>query len=428
MSAAEHRAPRVDHALDRRAGGTRTADPSERRHPVEPSSATRRVRSTVSSSSIATPVRGGVDQGEIAACRPRRRIQSAPRNVDREQRLARETTASSCARPAAVARRCTSRSARHRCARARSRSAAGSRACCAVAAGVAQRDRREHGRARGTAPGATAAPELLGHERRVEQPEAAPAVRPRGSGRPQRRAPRVAARTRRGRGSVPRSSEISRTRVDGRVLREQAPEGLLQEPLFVGKSEVHRVSPLRRRGLRLARHAEAALRDDVLLDLRRAAADDQPEREHVLELPEAVRALVLRAVGTSTPSSPITSSASAAIWWISSQPWSFDDQSRDARATRRAARRSAAASSGTSAPARAPASSQQAIAQDRARRSRARRCASSVSISSTSACSARLELAGVAEHVALVLQRGVARSSSPRRAGRRRWPSARARR
>ena len=36
---------------------------------------------------------------------------------------------------------------------------------------------------------------------------------------------------------------------------------------------------------RLARHAEAALGDDVLLDLRGAAADDQAELEHVLDLP-----------------------------------------------------------------------------------------------------------------------------------------------
>src|SRR5262249_58987380 len=55
-------------------------------------------------------------------------------------------------------------------------------------------------------------------------------------------------------------------------------------------------------GTRLLRHAEAALGDDVLLDLRRAAADDEAEREHVVERPDAAVADALvvpaeRAVG-----------------------------------------------------------------------------------------------------------------------------------
>src|SRR5262245_46734219 len=39
---------------------------------------------------------------------------------------------------------------------------------------------------------------------------------------------------------------------------------------------------------RLAWHAEPALGDDVLLDLRGAAPDDEPEREHVVVRPRAL--------------------------------------------------------------------------------------------------------------------------------------------
>src|SRR5262249_19601118 len=41
------------------------------------------------------------------------------------------------------------------------------------------------------------------------------------------------------------------------------------------------------RGSSLARQSEAPLGDDVLLDLRRPAADDEPEREHVVERPDS---------------------------------------------------------------------------------------------------------------------------------------------
>src|SRR5258706_11276232 len=44
--------------------------------------------------------------------------------------------------------------------------------------------------------------------------------------------------------------------------------------------------------LRFARHAEAALGDDVLLDLGGAAADDQAQVEHVALLPGAFGAQV----------------------------------------------------------------------------------------------------------------------------------------
>src|SRR3546814_2669729 len=43
---------------------------------------------------------------------------------------------------------------------------------------------------------------------------------------------------------------------------------------------------------RLARHVEASLRNDVLLDLGGPPADDQAELEHVVPLPAAVLALV----------------------------------------------------------------------------------------------------------------------------------------
>src|SRR5262249_4839562 len=51
-----------------------------------------------------------------------------------------------------------------------------------------------------------------------------------------------------------------------------------------------------RSDLRLTRQSESALGDDVLLDLRGAAADDQAQREERVRLPETALALVLRVV------------------------------------------------------------------------------------------------------------------------------------
>src|SRR5512135_845965 len=65
---------------------------------------------------------------------------------------------------------------------------------------------------------------------------------------------------------------------------ERAVDALLHHLLVVAEREFHCLS-LRRFGF--ARHAQATLGDNVLLDLRRAAADDQTEIEHVARLPVA---------------------------------------------------------------------------------------------------------------------------------------------
>src|SRR5207244_7847695 len=52
----------------------------------------------------------------------------------------------------------------------------------------------------------------------------------------------------------------------------------------------------------LSRQSKTAFRDDIFLDLRRAAADDEPEREHEVERPDAAvagagRAAAERSIG-----------------------------------------------------------------------------------------------------------------------------------
>jgi hypothetical protein len=68
-------------------------------------------------------------------------------------------------------------------------------------------------------------------------------------------------------------------------------------------------APASRRDLGFARHLEPALGDDVFLDLRRAAADDQTEVEAVAVLPDAIAPRVRGRV-RSSPSSPSASIAS----------------------------------------------------------------------------------------------------------------------
>src|SRR5262249_36054920 len=65
------------------------------------------------------------------------------------------------------------------------------------------------------------------------------------------------------------------------MLRRHA--GSVSPALYAGR---RREAVARTRAASLPRQAEAALADDVLLDLRGAAADDHAEREHELERPE----------------------------------------------------------------------------------------------------------------------------------------------
>src|SRR5262249_46693969 len=62
--------------------------------------------------------------------------------------------------------------------------------------------------------------------------------------------------------------------------------GFLVPGKFHGRSVVPGLWPLVC-GPRLSRHAQAAFADDVLLNLRGAAADDKAEREHELDRPRA---------------------------------------------------------------------------------------------------------------------------------------------
>ena len=116
----------------------------------------------------------------------------------------------------------------------------------------------------------------LRRQRRVQQRQAQAAVLLRDHDARQAEARPAPARRRRPCRS--RSPANLRTRSSGAGVGERAVQALLHHLLVGGEREIHGSG---HRRLRLARHAEAAFGDDVLLDLRRAAADDQAEVEHV---------------------------------------------------------------------------------------------------------------------------------------------------
>src|SRR5262249_20773150 len=89
------------------------------------------------------------------------------------------------------------------------------------------------------------------------------------------------------------AARSSRTRAIGTLSRSQ-PRTLCSSRRW--SSERPKSILLGLRDLRLAGQPEPALRDDVPLDLRGAATDDQPEREERVGLPEPLLALVLRVV------------------------------------------------------------------------------------------------------------------------------------
>src|SRR5262245_31519175 len=86
----------------------------------------------------------------------------------------------------------------------------------------------------------------------------------------------------------PPTSRAVRRRAEGLAAATTSSQAKKRQ--IASASTAKRPRPLTRVGsarFDLARQPQPALRDDVLLDLRRPAADDEAEREHVVGRPDA---------------------------------------------------------------------------------------------------------------------------------------------
>ncbi len=186
---------------------------------------------------------------------------------------------------------------------------------------------------------------------------------------------------------------------------QRAVHAVLHHRLVGAESEFHIGCPYALAALRFARHAEPALGDDVLLNLRGAAADDQAEIEHVLRC-QRPSLLQMRAALIEHAEFAQRIDGQGRELVAQFAALQFDDQPRHARHRRRVIE---AVSS------RKPLD---CIAITRACSCISRSRSSGLSISfvpstvssfirSMMALRRRLRGIGIAQHAALVLQRGV---------------------